>query len=99
MNMQPEEFLINNENFAVTDAVSEAELWELTRRISAPVLLINGGMDEVSTMEEALHVARLIPGAKLVMYQNMGHSGLHECPEAIAADMDLFMRMHEKYVF
>lgn len=99
MNLQPEEFLINNENFAVTDAASEEELYELVRQIPVPVLLINGGMDELSTMAEVLHIAQLIPGAKLIMYQNMGHSGLHECPEMVAADMDLFMREHEKYVF
>ena len=43
--MQPEEFLINNENFAVTDAASEDELYELVSHIAVPVLLINGGID------------------------------------------------------
>ena len=98
MTMSPEEFLINNENFAVTDAASQEELDEMTRHISVPVLLVNGGMDTLCTMEEVLHVGRLIPGAKLVMYQNLGHSGLHECPEMIAADADLFFRTREHYI-
>ena len=54
MTMQPEEFLINNENFAVTDAASEEELYELVSHIAVPVLLINGGIDAVSTIEEAV---------------------------------------------
>lgn len=98
LSMQPEEFLINNENFAVTDAATEEELDELTSHISVPVLLINGGMDAVSTMEEVLKVSRLIPGAKMVMYQNLGHSGLYEIPEMIAADIDLFFKTHEDFI-
>ena len=93
--MAPEEFLINNENFAVTDDASQAELDERTRRIAVPVLLVNGGMDAVCPIEEAVRVAKLIPGAKLILYQNMGHSGLYECPEWIAADLDLFFRTHD----
>ena len=98
MTMEPEEFLINNENFAVTDAKTPEELYQLVKRISVPVLLVNGGMDTVCTMEEVLQIGRMIPGAKLVMYQNMGHSGLHECPEMIAADADLFFRTREHYI-
>lgn len=98
MTMKPEEFLINNENFAVTDATSPEELDKLVRNIHVPVLLINGMMDPISTMEEVMHVAGLIPGAKLVAYQNMGHSGLNECPDIIAADADLFFRTREHYI-
>lgn len=98
MTMQPEEFLINNENFAVTDAASEEELYELVSHIAVPVLLINGGIDAVSTIEEAVQIGKLIPGAKLVMYQNIGHGGLYEIPEQIAADIDLFVRSRENYI-
>ena len=32
------------------------------------------------------------------MYQNIGHGGLYEIPEQIAADIDLFVRSRENYI-
>jgi non-heme chloroperoxidase len=61
-------------------------------RISAPTLLVWGERDRLLSREEQDHLAAAIPGAKVIMYPETGHSPNWERPQQVAADLDAFMR-------
>jgi len=87
-----EEFLMRNTSMSCCDAESEEEMFRRLSNISIPVLILNGIRDNLSTPEQALRVAKVIPGAKLVMYEDFEHAGADECPEAVALECDRFFR-------
>jgi len=61
-------------------------------RIAAPTLLIWGEWERLVPQEEQDHLAVAIPGARVVVYPETGHSPNWERPEQVAADLDAFMQ-------
>ena len=60
-------------------------------RIAAPTLLIWGEWDRWLPREEEDQLAARIPGARVMVYPETGHSPNWERPERVAADLDAFM--------
>jgi pimeloyl-ACP methyl ester carboxylesterase len=61
-------------------------------RIAAPTLLLWGVHDALFAGEEGQdRLAAAIPGAKLIVYPDMGHSPNWERPERVAADLEVFL--------
>ena len=61
-------------------------------RIAAPTLLLWGEYDGLFPRAEQDRLAAAIPGARLTVYPETGHSLQWERPERVAADLDAFMR-------
>ena len=57
---------------AIAVAASPDRTWDL-RRVRVPALVIHGLLDPLVTPSGGIATARAIPGAKLVMYPDMGH--------------------------
>ena len=58
-----------------------------TGRISAPTLIVCGARDALLPRADQEAMAREIPGARLVIYSDVGHLPAVEAPERIAADL------------
>ena len=70
--------------------------WGLVQDLKAKglfdsTLIIWGDRDELLTREEEEHLATLIPGSRLVVYQDTGHLVLWEQPERVARDVTTFV--------
>lgn len=92
VNRKKEEFLIVNTGMSGSNASTQEEFDKQLSEMDVPLLIVNGVKDHLSTVEQAMHVAKLVPGAKLITYQHLGHAGPDECPELIARDCDRFFR-------
>ncbi len=62
-------------------------------RITAPTLIIWGERDRFISREEEERLAAAIPDARLVVYPETGHAPHWECPERVAGDLEVFMRV------
>ena len=69
-----------------------ARVWPELGRIVAPTLLLWGKHDGLFSREEQERLAAAIPGARLRVVPETGHSPHLERPEQIADDLDAFMR-------
>lgn len=58
-----------------------------TGRISAPTLIIWGARDSLLPRGDQEAISREIPGAKFVVYPDVGHLPVVEAPERVAADI------------
>jgi pimeloyl-ACP methyl ester carboxylesterase len=58
-----------------------------TGRISAPTLIVWGARDSLLPRADQEATAAEIPGARLVIYQDVGHLPAIEAPERVAADL------------
>ncbi len=87
-----EEFQVANTGMSGSDAKTQEEFDQQLSSMDVPLLIVNGVLDTLSTVEAALHVAKLVPGAKLITYQHLGHAGPDECPELVARDCDRFFK-------
>ena len=58
-----------------------------TGRISAPTLIVWGARDSLLPREDQEAMAAEIPGARFVVYPDVGHSPVVEAPERVAADI------------
>ena len=58
-----------------------------TGRISAPTLIIWGGRDRLLPRGDQEAMATEIPGARLVVYPDVGHLPVVEAPERVADDI------------
>ena len=92
MHRKKEEFLIRNNNMVCCDARSEDDFYDRLSKIPFPVMILNGALDPLARVEDCLKIAKVIPGALLLIYQNLGHGGPDECPEIVARDCDRFFR-------
>lgn len=90
VNRKKEEFLVNSTSMSGSDAKTQEEFDRQLSDMQVPLLIVNGVLDTLSTVEKALHVAKLVPGAKMITYQHLGHAGPDECPELVACDCDRF---------
>jgi non-heme chloroperoxidase len=61
-------------------------------RIAAPTLILWGERDALFSREEQTPLAAAIPGARLTVYPETGHSLQWERPERVAADLGAFLR-------
>ncbi|HOZ37549.1 MAG TPA: alpha/beta hydrolase [Anaerolineaceae bacterium] len=97
----PQEFLemIIQENLKVP-----AKVWRETtehmlqeqfpgelNKINTPTLIIWGDQDKLLSRESQEELARVIPGSKLVVHQNVGHLLYCEDPEGVASDIAVFI--------
>ncbi len=67
------------------------EVAERLRHISVPTLLLNGAQDDIIPAEMSLLVARSVPAAKMVLYQDHSHTLAREAPERLVAEIMLFL--------
>jgi rifampin ADP-ribosylating transferase len=58
-----------------------------TGRISAPTLIVWGARDSLLPRADQEAMAAEIPGARLVIYPDVGHAPVVEAPERVAADL------------
>jgi rifampin ADP-ribosylating transferase len=58
-----------------------------TGRISAPTLIVWGASDSLLPLGDQEAMATEIPGARLVVYPDVGHLPVLEAPERVAADI------------
>jgi pimeloyl-ACP methyl ester carboxylesterase len=56
-------------------------------RISAPTLIVWGARDSLLPRADQEAMAAEIPGARLVIYADVGHLPVIEAPERVAADL------------
>jgi pimeloyl-ACP methyl ester carboxylesterase len=75
------------------EAKTDDELWALLGTIKVPTLMINGCKDRP---DMALRVVSVIPGAKLVMFQNESHMIPIESPEKITQEIINFVSQLNK---
>ncbi|HEX7777321.1 MAG TPA: alpha/beta hydrolase [Parvibaculum sp.] len=59
--------------------------------IKAPTLVMWGDKDPLIPVGTAAEFAKRIPGAKVVVYTDVGHIPMEEVPEKSAADVDAFL--------
>lgn len=69
------------------DAIPPTELGSIT----APMLIIWGGRDNLLPRGDQETLAARIPGAVLKVYPDVGHVVLWECPEQVAEDTTAFL--------
>ena len=62
--------------------------------ITFPTIVAVGRQDEWSTVEQHEDIAKLIPGAKLVVIEDSGHFTPVEQPEALTAILRDMMAMN-----
>ena len=60
-------------------------------KINTPTLIIWGDQDKLLSRESQEELARVIPGSKLVVHQNVGHLLYCEDPEGVASDIAVFI--------
>ena len=65
---------------------------ERVSQVRVPTLMLNGAQDELIPAEMTLLVARSVPGAKLVLYQDHSHMLARESPERLVDEVMLFLR-------
>jgi pimeloyl-ACP methyl ester carboxylesterase len=63
----------------------------LLPRISAPTLLIWGEHDPVTPVEDAESIARLVPGARLVLIDGASHNPMADQPEVFNRELLRFL--------
>jgi pimeloyl-ACP methyl ester carboxylesterase len=59
--------------------------------ITAPTLVVHGEADPLVRVENGRHLAASIPGAKLIVYEGIGHIPEVECCERFNADLLAFL--------
>lgn len=74
-------------------AFSETDFREDLRRISVPTLIVHGGDDQIVPIEiSGKPTAKLVPHAKLVVYEGGSHGLLHVDKDRLNADLLAFVR-------
>lgn len=69
-----------------------AEHDALLRALDVPVLVVQGALDEVVAPAMAEHIAGLVPGARLDLYEGIGHAPFIEAAERFNATLAAFAR-------
>jgi pimeloyl-ACP methyl ester carboxylesterase len=71
---------------------TNAQVAERLGTVTVPTLLLNGAQDDIIPADMSLLVARSVPGAKLVLYQDHSHTLAREAPERVVDEVALFLR-------
>jgi non-heme chloroperoxidase len=69
---------------------------ELLKSLRLPVLVTHGAEDKNSSLIAAEYTAKMIPGAKLSVYQGIGHSPFFEDAPRFNAELAAFVRSAQK---
>jgi pimeloyl-ACP methyl ester carboxylesterase len=69
---------------------------DILRNLKLPVLVTHGSEDKNSNLIAAEYTAKMIPGAKLSVYQGIGHSPFFEDPARFNAELAAFVRGAQK---
>ncbi|MDP7642766.1 MAG: alpha/beta hydrolase, partial [Alphaproteobacteria bacterium] len=84
-------------------AMENMDLREDCKKIKNPTLVITAKKDMLTPMETgptgagARWVADNVPGCEIIVYEDIGHADLVECPElTIASTIDFLHRAREK---
>ncbi len=86
--LRPAEFTANAQDLAVLKDFVTAQVPRY-RAISAPTVVVSGDRDTVVSIDiHARAVAALIPGAKLVVLEGIGHMPHHAAADRIVAAID-----------
>jgi pimeloyl-ACP methyl ester carboxylesterase len=93
--MSPEERAIQPGIIFPELATNEAVAERLSH-LRIPTLLLNGAQDDLVPADMALRIARAVPGAKLVLYQDHSHSLASEAPERLVSEVQVFMQELER---
>ena len=72
------------------------EVDELLKSLKLPVLVTHGSEDKNSNLIAAEYTAKMIPGAKLSVYQGIGHSPFFEDAPRFNAELAAFVRSAQK---
>jgi len=64
---------------------------ETFKAIKTPTLVMHGDADALISIEAGRALAAAIPGAKLIVYPNVGHIPMEEVPDQSAADLKAFI--------
>src|SRR5262249_53056969 len=69
---------------------------DMLRSLKLPVLVTHGAEDKNSNLIAAEYTAKMIPGAKLSIYQGVGHSPFFEAAPRFNAELAAFVRSAQK---
>jgi pimeloyl-ACP methyl ester carboxylesterase len=69
---------------------------DILRNLKLPVLVTHGSDDKNSNLVAAEYTAKMVPGAKLSVYQGIGHSPFFEDPARFNAELAAFVRSAQK---
>src|SRR5215468_1831456 len=72
------------------------EIDDLLKSLKLPVLVTHGSEDKNSNLIAAEYTAKMIPGAKLSVYQGIGHSPFFEDTARFNAELAAFVRSAQK---
>lgn len=93
--LRPPEFIANAQDLAALKAFVTAQVPRY-RQIAAPTVIITGDRDStVSPDINARAAAALIPNAKLVVLEGIGHMVTHAAAEAIVAEIEALLQKRE----
>ncbi len=65
---------------------------DVLARIRVPTLAIHGTGDRIVRVSAARHTAKIVPGAKLLLYDDVGHAPHLESPKRLGRDLAEFVR-------
>jgi pimeloyl-ACP methyl ester carboxylesterase len=86
----------NQEVFGRTLSNRPLEVDDLLKSLKLPVLVTHGSEDKNSNLIAAEYTAKMIPGAKLSVYQGIGHSPFFEDGPRFNAELAAFVRSAQK---
>jgi non-heme chloroperoxidase len=72
------------------------EVDDMLRTLKIPVLVTHGAEDQNVKVIAAEYTAKMIPGAKLSVYQGIGHAPFFEDPSRFNAELAAFVRDTQK---
>ena len=98
LDRKKEEFTVRNNNMTACDASSEEDFYNKLSQLHFPLMLLNGVLDPLSRVEDALKIAKVVPGCQLLTIQHWGHGGPDECPEITARICDRFFKDTENEI-
>jgi pimeloyl-ACP methyl ester carboxylesterase len=67
------------------------QMAELLAQVRVPTLMLSGAQDDLIPAEMSLLVAKAVPHAKMVMYQDHSHTLAREAPERLISEIVLFL--------
>jgi pimeloyl-ACP methyl ester carboxylesterase len=65
---------------------------DVLAHIRVPTLVVQGGADQIVRMTAATHIAATVPGAKLVVYDGVGHGVQFDAPLRFNRDLAEFVQ-------
>jgi pimeloyl-ACP methyl ester carboxylesterase len=65
---------------------------DVLRAVRVPTLVVQGGADRIVRVSSATHIASTVPGAKLLVYDGVGHGVQLDAPQRFDRDLASFVR-------